>query len=317
MKAKVHDIHHPFARTKSSVKVRVGPAGLHFFNRATGVNVLVDEIKPRPEFWSAAPRQVSIALTNICDLSCPHCYAPKDNCVLSFIQVIDWLKELDENDCIGIGFGGGEPTLYPRFVDLCSYAARETNLAVTMTTHGHHLSDDLINDLTGNVHFVRVSMDGVGTTYESIRRRSFDLLLQRIKMLSTITPFGINFVINSKTIYDLNTGVEIAEKLGAVEFLLLPEVPAGRARGIDEDTTRALRQWVSEYHGNIPLSVSESGADGLPVCNPLKAEKGLSAFAHIDASGVLKRTSYDITGVKIQANGVIAALHQLKTKKEG
>ena len=30
----------------SRLKVRKGPAGLHFFNRTTGINVLVDEIIP-------------------------------------------------------------------------------------------------------------------------------------------------------------------------------------------------------------------------------------------------------------------------------
>lgn len=220
---------------------------------------------------------------------------------------------MDDNGCIGVGFGGGEPTLYSRFAELCCYSAEETNLAVTMTTHGHRLSDSLIYELAGNIHFVRVSVDGVGATYESIRRRSFDTLLQRIKTVSTIAPFGINFVVNSKTISELDSAVEIAENLGATEFLLLPEMPIGKGTGIDKDTQRELQQWVTEYHGSIPLSVSESSADGLPVCNPLKAETGLSSYAHIDASGLLKSTSFDKNGVKIREDGVMAALYQLKS----
>ncbi len=42
---------------------------MHFFNRKTGINVLVDEFKPPFSLWSTAPRQVSIALTNACDLT--------------------------------------------------------------------------------------------------------------------------------------------------------------------------------------------------------------------------------------------------------
>lgn len=60
------------------VKLRVGPDGLHLFDRRTGLNMLFDEIEAPEEQWSRAPRQVSIALTNACDLACSFCYAPKN-----------------------------------------------------------------------------------------------------------------------------------------------------------------------------------------------------------------------------------------------
>lgn len=300
----------------SRLKVRVGPAGLHFFNRITGINILIDETRPPANTWSAAPRHVSFALTNACDLTCPHCYAPKNPAILAFDRLTGWLADLDANGCIGVGFGGGEPTLYPRLTELCSYAARKTNLAVTMTTHAHRLSDQLLNELAVDLHFVRVSMDGVGPTYESIRGRPFDSLIERITALARVARFGINFVVNSKTVGDLDAAVKLATDFGASEFLLLPEEPVGRGDGIDKETTITLRKWVTEYRGSVPLAVSESGAEGLPTCDPLKAEAGLAAFAHIDASSVLKRTSYDKSGVLIREDGVMAALDKLKIMKE-
>jgi MoaA/NifB/PqqE/SkfB family radical SAM enzyme len=295
------------------IKVRVSPAGLHFFNRTTGINILVDEIIPCANTWSTAPRHVSVALTNSCDLTCSHCYAPKNPAILAFDKLAGWLSELDANGCIGVGFGGGEPTLYPWLTEICSYAARNTNLAITMTTHAHRLSNQLLNELAGNLHFVRVSMDGVGPTYESIRGRPFNSLLERITALRRVARFGINFVVNSKTIGDLDAAVQLAADLGASEFLLLPEEPIGRGRGIDKETTIALQKWVTKYRGSVPLAVSDSGTEGLPTCDPLKSETGLAAFAHIDASGVLKRTSYDKCGVLIRENGVMAALDRLRT----
>lgn len=168
-------------------KVRLGPAGLHLFNRATGSNILIDEIVPPPASWSLAPRHVSIALTNACDLSCPHCYAPKSFATLDLSKLLGWLIELDANGCLGVGFGGGEPTLYPELPELSSFVEQKTNLAIALTTHGHHLDDRLLTKLAGNLHFVRFSMDGVGPTYESIRGRSFDALLERIGVLGRFT----------------------------------------------------------------------------------------------------------------------------------
>ncbi|MCK5431268.1 MAG: radical SAM protein, partial [Gammaproteobacteria bacterium] len=99
------------------------------------------------------------------------------------------------------------------------------------------------------------------------------------------------------------------------EFLLLPEESVGQGVGIDNETTTTLRRWVKEYRGNIPLAVSEGGAEGFPTCNPLNTETGLAAFAHIDASGITKRTSYDKSGILIRESGVMAALDELKTIK--
>lgn len=305
------------AKLYPGLKIRVGPAGVHLFCRKTGINVLLDEILAPSSIWSDGPRQVSIALTNACNLSCSYCYAPKKPALLPLELLKGWLFELDHNGCIGVGFGGGEPTLYPSLTELCCFAAKETKLAVTMTTHAHQLSNQLLTRLEGNLHFVRVSMDGVGGTYESIRSRSFKTLVERITALSGIVSFGINFVVNSRTFGDLNAATDLAASLGALEFLLLPEQPVRGKGGIDNDTRAALKEWVINYRGSVPLSVSAGNADGLPTCDPVNTEKGLGAFAHIDATGVLKRTSYDQEGVPILENGVMEALRKLKVAVKG
>lgn len=302
--------------TRSHLKLRAGPSGIHVFDRATGLNVLLDEVRVSQAAWAAAPRQVSVALTNACDLACPYCYAPKSPAALDFERVAIWLDELDAHGCLGVGFGGGEPTLYRRFVELCHYTAQKTGLAVTFTTHAHHLDDMLVASLAGSVHFVRVSMDGVGGTYEALRGRPFAALLRRLEGVRSLAPFGINFVVNARTLPDLDAATRLAAEVGAAEFLLLPEQPVRGSGGIDERTVRALRRWVSLYSGTVPLSVSEAGADGLPICNPFVSETGLRAYAHIDASGVLKRSSYDSDGVAIGANGVMRALEVLRVRKE-
>jgi len=306
----------PSNSVDSLLKIRFGPAGTHIFNRRTGVNVLFDEIIPPNTTWATAPRQVSIALTNNCDLNCPHCYAPKSPGMIDYDNVTNWFSDLDVNGCIGVGFGGGEPTLYPKLVELCSFTTKKTKLAVILTTHAHRLSDQLLYELKGNLNFIRVSMDGVGSTYESIRCRPFDALLKCIRALSRITAFGINYVVNSATIRDIDEAVYLASDLGASEFLLIPEVSVGRGKKIDNKTTIKLQNWVSHYRGSVPLAVSEGGAEGLPTCNPFKNETGLASFAHIDAHGVIKRTSYDTSGIYIREDGVIAALDKLKANKQ-
>lgn len=297
--------------TRSNLKIRTGPSGIHLFNRLTGLNVLLDEIRVPSTMWARAPRHVSIALTNECDLECPYCFVPRRNAFLNYGNVLYWLSELDQNGCLGVGFGGGEPTLYPKLAEICAYTTHETGLAVTLATHAHNFNDKLVEELTGCVHFVRVSMDGVGSTYETLRGRSFDAFCSHLKYVRSIAPFGINYLVNSQTLSDLDDAIKFANDVGAAEFLLLPEISTKQSVGIDNDTNQALIKWVAQYQGTLRLAISETGSEGMPTCNPHVRDKGLQVYAHVDARGVLKRSSFDDKGVSISGYGIIRALQIL------
>ncbi len=292
-------------------KQRCSPAGLHLFERSCGLNVLLDEVPIPPALWSRAPRHVSIALTNRCDSACLHCFAPKSSDELRLAVLMRWLLELDANGTLGVGFGGGEPTLHADFAKLCQLVASETQLSVTFTTHGHHINETIAEKLRGSVHFIRVSMDGVGATYEAIRRRPFLELQSRLKIIKTICRFGINVLVNERTLPDLDEVASVATDFGACELLLLPQMATRTCEEIDSQTLRSLRQWVDTYRGEAKLCINEGSAEGFPVCNPLEKEQGLRAYAHIDATGVLKPTSYDLSGVAIGSSGVLSALDDL------
>ncbi|MBS4095876.1 MAG: radical SAM protein [Sulfuricella sp.] len=298
------------------MKSRIGPNGVHLFDRLSGLNVLLDELRPKEAAWSSSPRQVSIALTNVCDLHCGYCYAPKHKASLRTGQVLGWLKELDTEGCLGIGFGGGEPTLHSDFVDICKRAAGETQLAVTFTTHGHRLTPQLVEHLKGSIHFARISVDGVGRTYEKQRGKQFASLLRGMESIATLSPFGINIVVNECTVTELDAISELAQKVGASELLLLPQQATTVVASIDEVVGRALQDWVTNYRGKVRLAVSEAGAAGLPTCDPLPDERGLQAYAHIDASGMLRASSYSPVGAKIVDAGVLSALKQLRNTFE-
>jgi len=298
------------------MKSRIGPNGVHFFDRLTGLNLLLDELRPEKASWSVAPRQVSIALTNVCDLHCRYCYAPKHNASLHTDQVLGWLKELDTGGCLGVGFGGGEPTLHPDFIDICKRVAQETQLAVTFTTHGHRLTPQLVERLKGSIHFARVSVDGVARTYEEQRGKQFSSLLRGIESVATLSPFGLNVVVNERTIGELDAISELAQKAGASELLLLPQRATTVVASVDAAVGLALRDWVVNYSGEVRLAVSEVGASGLPICDPLPEEQGLQAYAHIDASSMLRASSYSPAGIKIGDAGVLAVLERLRSTLE-
>ncbi len=300
----------------SVFKIRRGPDGVHLFDRKTGSNILLDEYVPSFSYWTKCPRQVSIALTNTCNLHCRHCYAPKQSARLAKEQVKQWMLELDKAGCFGIGFGGGEPTLHPNLVELCEFGQQETGLAISLTTHGHTLSESLIGQLEHAVNFIRVSMDGVGATYERIRGRSFEKLMQNLTLLKGRIPYGINYVVNQYTIDDLSEAVRFVEASGADELLLLPEEPIGLGKKIDGTTLERLQTWVACYKGSIRLSISSSYRDMVDSLIALEKEPDYLAFAHIDANGQFKLTSFEQWGYVIGKAGVLTEFAKLCSEME-
>lgn len=292
-------------------KIRLSRSGVHWFERRSGLNILLDDVDVPSENWSWAPRYLSLALTNACELSCPYCYAPKVPGRLAMPQVLAWLQELDAGGCLGVGLGGGEPTAHPDFARICREAAGHTSLAISFTTHGHRIDRRLADAIRGSAHFVRVSVDGVGHTYEQLRGRSFDDLLRRLDIIATIAPFGLNVVVNDQTVSQLDALAALAHKVGASELLLLPQQPARGSAGMSQWASDRLRQWASDPKP-VRLSISRAGIpEGIPLADPFGEEDPLEAHAHIDAGGSLKPHAYADHGVDV-AGSVRDALEKLR-----
>jgi len=294
------------------MKTRHGPDGIHLFDRTTGLNLLVDEVAVAQKHWATAPRQVSIALTNACDLACPFCYAPKHSATLPHSDLLKWVRELDEGGCLGVGFGGGEPTLYRRLPELCAFVSEHTQMAVTMTTHGHRWTQQLVEALAGSVNFVRVSVDGTETIYERFRGRAFADLRERVQLISDAFPVGINCVINETTVSDLPRLAALAADVNAAQLLLLPERPVAGRPGIGPDARSEMETWIRSYTGPVPLALGEGDAADLPIAEPLPLETGLRAYAHVDASGTAKRSSFSSRGQAIGPTGILDAIARLE-----
>jgi MoaA/NifB/PqqE/SkfB family radical SAM enzyme len=160
-------------------------------------------------------------------------------------------------------------------------------------------------------------MDGIGSTYERLRGRSFAAFEARIKVIKGAIPFGVNYVVNSDTFKDIDVAVDFAQNAGAAEFLLLPEQPVGERLGANETLLQQLRSWVFRYRGDMRLAISEKGAEGMPTCDPFKKEHGLQRYAHIDANGTLKTTSYALNGIPIGTASIMSALAKLGNTQEG
>jgi MoaA/NifB/PqqE/SkfB family radical SAM enzyme len=295
------------------VKFRREARGLHFFDRSSGLHVLLDECPIPAEHVDEGPAIISIALTNACDLSCAFCYAPKTNHWLRSDDVLRWCKDLNELGTLEAAFGGGEPTLYRDLPQLCRSVWSGTDLGISITTHGQHLTDELVNSLQGAVSIIRVSIDGPEPYYSSIRGQHLQSLMERLQRVAGRIPLGINTVINPDTLPHLDEMAALVRSVGAVDWLLLPEVRAGEFI-LSDSEWRVFDKWIAERRLDMDLRVATEAAKHL-TC-PLLLEDPPESYAHISADGHLRRCSYSTGGIRLEGMTVAAALRGLKQKSD-
>ena len=185
-------------------------------------------------------------------------------------------------------------------------------MAVTFTTHGHRLTPELADALRGSVHFARLSVDGVGATYERLRHRPFAAVRAAAVLLRSVAPIGINSVVNADTIGELDHLAAFAADIGASELLLLPEQPTAATRGISEVDAERLVGWVRDARPPVRLAISRSGLEAsVPADEPIPDERPLDAHLHVDATGVLRPHAYSPAGTPIEGS-ILDAVQALR-----
>lgn len=138
---------------------------------------------------SEYPLLVDIELSSLCNLHCPMCYTITDEFKR---QVNATRMEWDLYKRIIDEIGGkvpairlslrGEPTLHKKFVECVRYAKEHGIKEVSMLTHGGKLTPGYFRKIAeAGIDWITVSADGIGKTYEDIRKPlKFDDLLEKL-----------------------------------------------------------------------------------------------------------------------------------------
>ncbi len=290
------------------MKLRREARGLHYYDRVTGFHFLLDELPVPPEQCDIGPATVSVAVTNACDLHCYFCYASKAPHRLHPNDLTRWCGELSRLGTLEIAFGGGEPFLFPEFDALCKRIWQESDLGISVTTHGHRLNERVIDSLAGNVSILRFSIDAPEPEYSAIRQRPLRALLDIMNRASASIPIAVNTVVTKSTLQSLDRLAEVLCKFRIVDWLLLPQLCDGKFL-LNEDEWLMLRHWLVAHESNFRFCVASEAVRLLQM--PVLLNPQPRDYAHIDAAGFLRSCSYDNGGIPLMGNDVRTSLRQL------
>jgi MoaA/NifB/PqqE/SkfB family radical SAM enzyme len=180
------------------------------FDRVTGENQLWtgDETA---KLQQRAPRVLQVAITNACNKSCAFCYRPLEaRSTWTFDGLLELARFADRWGVLELAFGGGEPTVFPRFAELVRAIWTETGLSPSFTTNGSRLTPELLRELRGKLGQIQLSI------YDD------DDYLAVIDLLAAErVRFGLNYLVTPARLRTLELDVAAFAARGVRDILLL------------------------------------------------------------------------------------------------
>lgn len=211
------------------------------FDRRTGTNMLVANERTRG-LRRAAPRMLQVALTNACDKSCAFCYRPLDaRSRWTFDDVLALARFCDDWGVLELAFGGGEPTLFPRFAELLRAIWTETRLCPSFTTHGKRLDADLLRAIRGAYGQLQVSVYDEDDTFAII-----DLLV------AERATFGLNYLVTPRRARTVEADVLAFVDRGVRDILFLSYKGTDPALHLSDRECRMFDDSLAKLHELLP-----------------------------------------------------------------
>lgn len=230
---------------------------LLLFDRDSGLNVLL-EGEETAHYQRIAPRTLLIAITNACNLTCEFCYRDLESHSLwRYESLMEFCRAASEWGVLEIACGGGEPMLFPRWVDFINELYETSQLCINFTTNGMLLTDDFLRQIAGKYGNIRVSL------YEDNHWEETVVLL-----VSNQARFGVNWLITPDEMAGIEQKFAKLLALGVRDFLLLSYKGTDAAMHLKPEQMRDFSAFLNrvdaQLGGLVQLKLDVCWGDSLP-----------------------------------------------------
>jgi len=205
----------------------------HYQDKIDSLGKENQDIKP--------PLHIRIKPTNICNHKCWYCsYQSLDEIQLGKdMSIRDMIpkKKMDEiiDDCIDIGVeaitfsGGGEPFIYPHFLDVIKKLST-SDINFASLTNGSRLDGEVAELFAKYGTWVRISIDGWDdesyAKYRNTNQGEFTKVMQNMKNFAQIQGrkcnLGVSFIIDNKNYHEIYKFSKLMKTIGVDSIKLAP-----------------------------------------------------------------------------------------------
>ncbi len=187
-------------------------------------------------------------ITNACNLSCRHCLfsaSPDQTQALSREDLDKALTEARRLGCTLFYFTGGEPFVYPQFVDIIDNLLQDPAVHVVVLTNGLLLGKniDQLKKLPKERLHLQISLDGLEESHNALRGSgTFARLLTNLDALKKADiPATLSVAVNRENIADLPGIIDFAATRSIRNMHLLWHFVRGK--GSDEQFVPPAEIW--------------------------------------------------------------------------
>ena len=185
---------------------------------------------------SPAPFGAALELTLRCPCRCTtcgsHAGAPRAR-ELDHGEWLDVIGSLADLGCRRVTLMGGEPLLYPRWMDLAK-AACSRDMIVDLISSGQGLDNRAASMMVASgLHAVTISVDGLASTHDTQRRvpNCFEQALRAIRLVDQAgLKVGVTSQVNQDNLSELEALAPVLEEAGVMGWQLQLTLPLGRAK---------------------------------------------------------------------------------------
>lgn len=242
-------------------------------------------------FTASAPFLIVWNFTDACNLHCKHCYQRADKPKPDELSTEDALRAVDIMADAGvayIAFSGGEALVRPDFFKVAE-VVREYEMGYSLATNGTLLTRENVKRLEeSGCDFVQISLDGLRETHNRFRGIDcYDRVIEGIKnAVKSRMAVGIATCVTRYNIHEVDALIDLAEKLGADQFIHYNFIPTGRGREIIEmditpDERENLLNHLASQIGSRRLILLSTAPQYSRVC----LGYGYVSLTHFDTVG--------------------------------
>ncbi|KMS74447.1 radical SAM protein [Streptomyces viridochromogenes] len=226
-------------------------------------------------------RMLYLQLLYRCNFECLHCFHGErlqhaDAFALDeAISLMTLMR--DDYGTEAVTLLGGEPFVYKHLGDVVRYAKQELGQQVEICTNGYRIERRLI-EIAPHVDLLRVSLEGIGSTNDHIRRKgSYQSALDALELAQTLgVHTGATMTVTSRNITEVLPLARTLQDLGVEQLKLHCLRPVGNAAAHPEllitDTAAyaRLRDHLQSAELAIEVIVDEDLSEhGAPeICAP-------------------------------------------------
>ena len=217
------------------------------------------------------PVKAHIELTNLCNLSCKHCYHPK--ILEDTNSVMDVISVLIDSGTLIFELIGGEPFLYKNLYEVLKLINVENRL-IYLISNGQLINSEVAKALSRYENLkIIISIDGDKSFMKFLRGpNTYERAIKSIKLLvANNIPVSLNMILSTQNIKYLEHVINLGRELSVKSIKLIPLKPYTHS---DEMTRMVLsrkkldRVFKNAQHFGRNIGINVTGEIGQIIMNP-------------------------------------------------